>query len=190
MDKSQIIERLLKIKALSEQGSAGEKENARKLLEELMEKYGISADELNSDEVGYHLYFIGNGDFDFKLFTQILYHMYEGKTVPKTADLRKTPKKYIKEWSQIGLGPANSNVGVKCTKAEFIELVTTFEIYKRDLEKQADNFLYAYFKTNDLLVSRDKNSKPPTEEEIEQAMAASLMSMGIKRKEIHKLIEE
>ena len=47
MEKKEIIQ---KLKALSERGIAGEKENATKLLEKLMKKYGITEADLKNED--------------------------------------------------------------------------------------------------------------------------------------------
>ena len=44
-------ELLKKLKALSDRGVSGEKENATELLKKLMKKYGISEEEIQEDEV-------------------------------------------------------------------------------------------------------------------------------------------
>lgn len=190
MEKDKIIERLLKIKALSERGKEGERENARKLLNSLMEKYGIKPEDLDSDKTDLYMAFTGNGDFDFDLFLQVAAKQFRGRSFPGVRNLKKIPKKYIKTFSELGNGPANSNVAIECTRADFIEIVSTFEIYKEDLHKQAGTFFYAYLDTNDLLVPSNGNGKQPTEDEIDKALSAKLMSQGIKKKTINKLIED
>lgn len=190
MGKDKIIERLLKIKALSERGKEGERENARKLLNSLMEKYGIKPEDLDSDKQDMYMAFTGNGNFDIDLFVQVAARQFRGRNDPGVKNLRKVPKHLIRQLSKLGYGPANSNVAIECTKADFIEIVSTFEIYKQDLRKQAKTFFYAYLDANDLLVPASDEKRQPTEEELERAMSAALMSPGIKKKTIHKLIEQ
>lgn len=190
MEKDKIIERLLKIKALSERGKEGERENARKLLNSLMEKYGIKPEDLDSDKQDMYMAFTGNGDFDVDLFIQVAARQFRGRNDPGVKNLRKVPKHLIKQLSELGYGPANSNVAIECTKADFIEIISTFEIYKEDLRKQAKTFFYAYLDANDLLVPASDEKRQPTEEELERAVSAALMSPGIKKKTIHKLIEQ
>ncbi len=190
MTREQIIDRLLKIKALAEKGSEGERENAAKLLASLMAKYGIEADDLESDKIDIHMAFTGNGDFDLDLFVQVAAKQFRGRNNPGVKNLSKIPKHHIKQLSEFGCGPANSNVAIECTRADFIEIVSTFEIYKKDLRKQAETFFYAYLDTNDLLVPSNGNGRQPTKDEIDKALSAKLMSQGIKKKTINKLIEE
>lgn len=44
-----MIEKLRKLQTLSERGEGGEVENATKLLYQLMEKYGITLDEISNE---------------------------------------------------------------------------------------------------------------------------------------------
>ncbi len=46
MNKEELIK---KIKALADRGVGGEKENAQKLLKELMQKYNINEEEISED---------------------------------------------------------------------------------------------------------------------------------------------
>ncbi len=74
MDKSEIIDKILKVKALAERGASGERNNATKLLQSLMKKYGITESDLYSDEKD--LYFI-NTCGNTQLFVQVYMSMHK-----------------------------------------------------------------------------------------------------------------
>lgn len=189
-ERESIIERLLKIKALAEQGIGGERSAAERLLNSLMEQYGISPEDLDSDVVEYHLAYIGEQRLDWRLFSQIAHKLHEGCLGKvRIADLRKAPAGLKKTWAEAGLGPKNSNVGLRCTKAKFVEVMSTFEIYREDMHQQENNFFYAYLDKNNLLLKPDGDQPELTEEEVKKLMAAALMAKGIERKEIYKQIE-
>lgn len=188
-ERESIIERLLKIKALAEQGVGGERSAAERLLNSLMEQYGISPEDLDSDVVEYHLAYIGDEKNDIRLFSQIAHKLHKGPSEVKIADIRKAPKDHKEAWARAGLGPKNSNVGIRCTKAEFIEVMSTFEIYKEDLHRQEKAFFYAYLYKNNLLLEPSGDRPELTEEEIKELKAAYLMAEGIERKDIYKQIE-
>lgn len=189
-ERESIIERLLKIKALAEQGVGGERSAAERLLNSLMEQYCISPEDLDSDVVGYHLAYIGEQRGDWRLFSQIAHKLHKGRPGEvRIADLRKAPAGHKKVWAEAGLGPKNSNVGLHCTKAEFVEVMSTSEIYREDMHRQEDNFFYAYMYKNNLLLDPDGDQPELTEEEIKKLLAAALMAEGIERKEIYKQIE-
>ena len=188
-ERESIIERLLKIKALAEQGDGGERSAAERLLNSLMEQYGISPEDIDSDVVGYHLAYIGDEKNDIRLFSQIAHRLHKGTGDVKIADVRKAPKYLREAWERDGLGPKNSNFGLYCTKVEFIEVMSTFEIYKEDLHRQEEAFFYAYLNKNNLLLDPSGDQPDLTEEEIKKLKAAAIMAEGIERKDVYKQIE-
>lgn len=189
-ERESIIERLLKIKALAEQGVGGERSAAERLLNSLMEQYDISPEDLDSDVAEYHLVYIGDEKNDWRLFFQIAHKLHEGcPGKVRIVDLRKAPAGHKKVWAAAGLGPKNSNVALHCTKVEFVEVMSTFEIYREDMHRQEDNFYYAYLDKNNLLIKPSGDQPELTEEEIKKLKAAALMAKGIERKDIYKQIE-
>ena len=189
-ERESIIERLLKIKALAEQGEGGERSAAERLLNSLMKQYNISPEDLDSDVVEYHFAYIGEQRSDLRLFSQIAHKLHKGRPGEvRIADLRKAPAGHKKAWARAGIGPENSNIGLHCTKAEFVEVMSTFEIYREDMHRQEEIFFYAYLDKNNLLLDPDGDQPELTEEEIKKLKAAALMAEGIERKDIHKQIE-
>lgn len=182
----QIIEKLRKVKTIANEGTEGERQAAEQLLSSLMKQYDISAEQLEDQKADYHMVYTGEGKYDYKLFKQIVFRFRSSSDV-KFADLRKAKKSYIKLWSREGLGPANANAGVYCTKAELVELMSIFEIYRRDFSEHLQAFYYAYLDTNDLLVG--EADAPLTEQEREMLRKAAAMALGIEKKELFKQIE-
>lgn len=64
MTKQQIIDRIMKVKALADRGVAGERIAAQQLLETLMKKYKIDEADLNIEKKDF--YIIDAGDFFFQ----------------------------------------------------------------------------------------------------------------------------
>lgn len=190
MKRERIIERLLKIKALSDNGVGGERAAAEQLLTSMMKQYGILPEEIEGDTIEYRLAYVGDGPYDWKLFVQIAHKFHHGPEKPRIADLRKVPAKYKRQWADAGLGPKNANVGLHCTKAEFIEIISIFELYKADFIRQEDVFYYAYLDKNNLLLNADGKQPDLTDEEIDRIISAERMKSGIKKKELYKQIEE
>ena len=184
MTREQIIDKLLKIRALAEDGQGGERSAAEALLNSLMERYGVTAEELESDPVEYRSAFSGDGAYDFKLLCQIAKRLYPDL---KIADLRKAPAKYRRMWHESGLGPKNANVAFNCTQAQFIEIMSVFELYKKDFEDHLATFFYAYLDKNNLLIPNPGGKSSP--EDVARALAALRMEAGIERKNIYKQIE-
>lgn len=188
MSKDKIIDRIMKVKALVDRGIDGERAAAEKLLKELMDKYGITEADIDSEKVDYHLLKTGSEQMFIQLFSQI-FHLRFGKH-EHFADIRKMPKKDKRILSEAGLGDKDADVAFQCTYAEFIETKTVFDLYKADFLKQFEVFQYAYFDKNDLLIPRDDEMPAITDEEIKKTLQAARMSIGIEKKEIHKMIEQ
>ena len=188
MNREDIIAKILKVKALAERGSEGEKANAERMLSELMQRYNISDEDINVDKQDVYLLDTENEMF-LQLFVQI-YHLNYGRD-REILDGTKIPKKLKKEWAGYGFGDENGNIAIKCTKAEFIEIKMLFDIYKEDLKRQYDTFLYAYFIKNELLVqpTEEESHQKSTKDDIKKALKAMQMSEGIEKKEIFKMIE-
>lgn len=186
MTREDIINKILKVKALAERGTEGEKKNAERMLNDLMQKYNISDSEIDIEKREVYLIDTENPMF-LQLFVQI-YHLNYGRD-REILDGSKMKKSLKKEWASYGYGDENGNILIRCTKAEFIEVKMLFELYKEDLKKQFDTFLYAYFMKNDLLVKRTEEDKDDTDADIEKAIKAMQMSNYIDKKEIYKMIE-
>lgn len=187
MEKDKIIDRIMKVKALAERGTDGERAAAEKLLKELMDKYGITEADIDSEKVEYHLLKTGSEEMFMQLFSQI-FHLRFGRHA-QIVDIRKMSKKDKKILSDAGLGDKDAEVAFQCTYAQFIEIKAVFDLYKADFIKQLDVFQYAYYQKNDLLIPRDDEMPDSTEDEIKTALQAARMSMGIEKKKVHKMIE-
>lgn len=74
MDKSALLK---KIRALAERGVGGEAENAEEILRRLMEKYGVSEDELDEEERRRHD-FEYHGKEQETLLRQVVYKVTGG----------------------------------------------------------------------------------------------------------------
>ena len=74
MDKAALLK---KIRALAERGVGGEADNAEEILRRLMEKYGVSEDELDEEERRRHD-FEYHGKEQEKLLRQVVYKVTGG----------------------------------------------------------------------------------------------------------------
>ena len=188
MKKEDIINKLLKVKALADRGSEGERKSAQNLLSSLLKKYGISESDLNDNETNMYLIETGGGIYR-QLFVQIYSKKHESDR-RTSYDIRKMPKKEKVKMANWGFGDKNADTAIECTKAEFIEAKAIFSIYKADLDNQIKTFLYAYFLKNDLLMEGNDDSKKELDEDEKARLYNSLkMSTGITRKDIFNMIE-
>lgn len=189
-NKEKIIKRLMKIKALAEQGASGEREAAERLLADLMSRYGITDDDLSEDVSSIHLAKIKEGFISYKLFVQMC-GIVMGVANPRILDMRKASRKDMRLFHEAGYGPVNANAGVDCTASQFAEIMSMYEFYIRDFEIQEDTFLYAYLDKNNLLIPRPSSDDfDVPDDDIDKAIRAMRMKEGIERQTYHKQIKQ
>jgi len=190
MNRQEILDKIMKVKALADRGTEGERANAEKMLSLLMNKYGITDDDIVSDKV--EMYMINTEN---SLYIQLLVQIANSVAGHdlKVFGIENSPKKTKRELAALGYGDADGNVAIECTKAQFIEIKMMFDIYKEDIKRQIDIFMYAYFSKNNLLAKapeKESNEyKEPSQEDIDKALKAAMMERGIDKKEIYKMIE-
>lgn len=167
MEKIEIIK---KLKALSDRGIAGEKENATKLLERLMKKYNITEDEIKNEETKIVWITLKN-KAEQRICSQILYAYFDD------ADLRQPYK-------------ARTRCYVELTAAQEIEFKYMLSIYLDSFYKEQDIFISAFIQKNKIFPSNGKvrYMEDLTAEEREKALKASLMSEGIEMTRIRKAL--
>lgn len=167
MDK--YIELAKKIKALADQGEGGEKENAQRMLDTLMQKHGIGKEELESN-IRTLMPFIVQTAQD-RLFSQIVYSV-----MGKDQDIR-VHKRY------------RTHYFVNCTKFEAIEIESKFDFYWKAYKRQLDAFYMAFIQTNNIFPDDPTllvGSKELSEKERELRARARRMAMGMEAEEFTK----
>lgn len=139
-------ELIAKVKALAEEGVAGEKENAKVLLEKLCRKHNIKLSEIDDSSI---LKFDVNfgSKYEKRLLNQVFY------SVVGDIDENKGFYTYIHRHRKGCL---------ECTKAEFIEIQAKFNFYKYHLEKDMKLFYDAFVQRNNIYPP-DEKCKPREE---------------------------
>ena len=167
MNKSDVI---LKLKALSERGVGGEKENATKLLEKMMKKYNISEEELVDEEKRGVIIDL-NSKIEVKLCNQILWAYFDTYVYK----IKNKRKKYYTE----------------LTSSQEIEFRYILSVYLENYHKEEEIFLYAYVQKNDIFPKNLKESdenEEITDEERKKRRKALLMQNGIEIANIRKAL--
>lgn len=181
-ERERIISRLAKMKALADGGVGGERENAARLLEEVAAKYGISLDDIVPEKESLHPIDIPRG-WKLDLVNQLLALMRLEKYGSTTAlnhcciigeyKLRKGRLHLVSR-------------SVKCTAAQFVELMAKFTILSRDFDRQRKAMFRAFLIANDLLCPYNPGSPQPSEEELALCEDAERLSIGIQRSTLSK----
>ena len=146
-------ELLEKLKALSERGVGGERENAQALLTRLMNEHGLTEEDLDEDIVK---------EFDIvppkiingvRLLSQVVYSVvYDVKENNKGLYSWKGKKKaYF----------------VRCTSEEFLEIQAKLGFYLYHYENELEIFYSAFIQRNELFPKDSFDSSPLTEKDIQ-----------------------
>lgn len=156
-------ELLLKIKALVDQGVGGEKEAAEIKLKKLMEKLGISEDELNSNVNYWYNFKLKKDKFLYKLFFQILVNIYN---VHENSPAFKNNTRY--------------DIYVFLPTDVAVELEAKYEFYCNAFIEDLETFYEAFINSNNLWDCGsflDENELTP--EQIKKRNKALALSKGL-----------
>lgn len=137
--KPEIKKKLQKILALAENGSAGEQENARNMLQELLSKYNITIEDIACEVEKIYIFHKINNEMEFELWSQIVYKV---RNVSSFYYTKLKAGKYA----------------TKCTEAEQIKIENQFGFhkrlfrneYKKQLKKLKNDLLTAYIYKHDI----------------------------------------
>ena len=178
MDKESIIEKLRKIKALTENGVGGEVIAAQEALDRLLKEHGLTLEDISDEQ---------RKDYDFKysnkremaLMIQILVHLFGTKShVFRTG-------RFVKKGKVVFL---------EMTKLEYIDFKNMWEYYRREwkkyLEKSLKEMLSAYILKFDLYdITPNPEDEPSERPDFSTIMRIRMMSEGIDADPYAKMIE-
>ena len=159
MDKAALLK---KIRALAERGVGGEADNAEEILRRLMEKYGVSEDELDEEERRRHD-FEYHGKEQEKLLRQVVYKVTGGYAYNLV--YRASGRK------------VKTRLGADCTAAEKVELEFLFDFYTRLWERERDAFLSAFIQKHRIFTIRDDIE--PQEVSREELLKMQALMLGM-----------
>ena len=159
MDKAALLK---KIRALAERGVGGEADNAEEILRRLMEKYGVSEDELDEEESRRHD-FEYHGKEQEKLLRQVVYKVTGGYAYNLV--YRASGRK------------VKTRLGADCTAAEKVEIEFLFDFYTRLWERERDAFLSAFIQKHRIFTIRDDIE--PQEVSREELLKMQALMLGM-----------
>jgi hypothetical protein len=159
VDKAALLK---KIRALAERGVGGEADNAEEILRRLMEKYGVSEDELDEEERRRHD-FEYHGKEQEKLLRQVVYKVTGGYAYNLV--YRASGRK------------VKTRLGADCTAAEKVEIEFLFDFYTRLWERERDAFLSAFIQKHRIFTIRDDIE--PQEVSREELLKMQTLMLGM-----------
>lgn len=159
MDKAALLK---KIRALAERGVGGEADNAEEILRRLMEKYGVSEDELDEEERRRH-------DFE--------YHGKEQETLLRQVVYKVTGGYAYNLVYRASGRRVKTRPGADCTAAEKVEIEFLFDFYTRLWERERAAFLSAFIQKHRIFAIRDDIE--PKEVSREELLKMQALMLGM-----------
>lgn len=157
-----------KINRLAKEGVGGEKINAEKKLKELMEKFGITEEDLESNKKDIYYYKVPNKNtIYYKLFIQIVANF---NNEIRTTEIEK------------------HTIGIELTPEENIELSARIEFYFSCYKTDENLFYKAFIHKNNLYAGVDTETEA-TEEMVNEMLKVLQISEGLEKHNLSKQIE-
>ena len=159
MDKAALLK---KIRALAERGVGGEADNAEEILRRLIEKYGVSEDELYEVERRRH-------DFE--------YHGKEQETLLRQVVYKVTGGYAYNLVYRASGRRVKTRLGADCTAAEKVEIEFLFDFYTRLWERERAAFISAFIQKHRIFAIRDDIE--PQEVSREELLKMQALMLGM-----------
>ena len=167
-----LLNLIRKLKELADRGEGGEKDNAANKLQSLLDKHGISLEDINQDVIKEREFILNSNQIKF--FVQVAYSCFGNETaIFKLQNEKKS--KQVKRF-------------LKLTDAQFIELTAKFDFYWEKYEKDLQIFYSAFIQRNELYVKGSSAKEDLTQEEIEEINKIRAVMQGLDKHSFHKQI--
>ena len=140
--------------------SQGERDNARKLYYELLEKYELTEDDIVDQGEELYQFHCAN-KWEKRLLFQIEYKV-----------TGKGGGSYYHDRS-------NKRISIMLTKIDYQEINLLYSIYRKELPGIMEKAYYAFIMANNIYPGNGKDVKDLTEEEIKELQEIMRMSLGI-----------
>lgn len=171
-DKEKILNKLKKLLALAKGGKGGEKVNAEKFLNTLLDKHNLTLQDISDDIVleqkVYHHY---GRRYGF-LMNQIIWSVIGNEEIYSWKGHRTL-------------------ISFNSTVAQLAEIMMKYNIYSRALDTHMDDAYSAFIQANDIYPQNAKVSslKDYTEEDLERRERVSDLASSTRKTAIHKQLE-
>ncbi|GAP73062.1 hypothetical protein SAMD00024442_6_11 [Candidatus Symbiothrix dinenymphae] len=155
-NNEKIIEKLQKIKALSERGECGEAMNAKRMLEKWLLKYNITLDDLSSDEKKRQCFNVNHSNGSLGVFLMCALKLF-GMSRSKDIFYYKGQK---------------SKIYIELTNLEYSEMMQFYDFHKKNFEKERKKMLIefeqAYQYKHDLYATDNEDGKKSERKQSEE----------------------
>lgn len=160
------LELAKKLKALSERGIEGEAINAQATLRRVMEKYGITDEDLEKQEKQWRV-------FKYRPGQKQLFFQIASSVLGRNLSFRR--RTYTRE------------IHFEVTDVQYAELMVKVELYGKAFKQGLGDYTLAFIYKNGIFPSDDRPDEAPalTQEEIDQIKRAVPLMDGIKPTDIN-----
>ena len=151
-----------KLHALAESGIGGEKQNAKQMLDALMVKYNLTMEDIEGEKISREEFRYKNGER--KLLVQVIASVMGAKV------------QIFKE--------RNRNLFyVECTKAEYANILASFEHYRNAYKRDLKIHFSAFIQKNEIFPTDGEsvNTSELSEEERKMLYEVGIMMCGMRR---------
>lgn len=169
MPNDKILELAKKLKALADRGVGGEQKNAVAKLHALLEKNGLTAQDLEDEKLSHEMFEYKNGEK--VIFAHIIWRAC-GERVRLFGRKRKR----------------NAFI-IECTHAQKIEILAMQELYRRAYQKELKLFVKAFILQNDLGTDGEPGAPSPPMS-LEERLKLANMMKGIDKQRAYKQLEK
>ena len=187
MTRDEALDKIRKIYELANKGEGGERDAAKARLDELMKKYGVSLEELDSEVETTHFYSL-HGNRNHEIFAQTAATRGCTRFVFIGPNDNSVASKKLKNLTS-GARPRGVNVIFVCSPLKFIEITTAYEVYQRSFDEHYEAFFYAFLAENDLFYGEASKDREITEKERKMIARAQMMMFGIDKAEVNPQLE-
>lgn len=173
MNDENVKARIRKLLALAERGVGGEKETANRMLNKMLDRHGMTLDDLRDDRRSLHPVKCANA-FERRLVSQII------------SKVQNSPSPKV-----FKVGRACLTVHIEVTPAELVEFSIHWEALRKDLAKCLGNAYVAFVHTNNLFPADpgDAVDEPMTPERMADIEAITAMMRGMEPTAVHHRLE-
>ena len=185
-DQTNAIALAKKLKALAEHQTAfsGESANAQKLLDQVLEKNGLTLADLESEKIEPFLFKVGS-NHECRFFRQIFASVVGGDWV------RDNFRQNVKVNRRANnLKPTDIIIEIKCALHEKILVHERWSVYWAHYQRESELFYSAFIQKNELYSNPERTTRDRDKDvDLDELRRLERMMRGIEKKELIRGID-
>lgn len=163
--QNKLIRKLAALNELAQRGEGGEQVNAARMLQKLLDKYDMTLDDIESEEV-----LLYHWNYNNKQEATLLIHVVAKATNQSSVTYHKGDRKYF----------------FHLTPSQYLEVDLMYAEYKRALKRHLERAFNAFIQANDIYGGEASSDTVLSEEEIAEWLMTRKMANDIEPTQIRK----